>query len=150
MLQQTTIGMSAWLKGLLQTNHLGAIVALSFSLVLSACGGGGGNTTDISAEPGPDGVAPTLTAVTIANSFDSSDKVALGDEILLEFTASESLLKPTVIIGGAVATVSGQHSSWSAVRTMVEADEDGAITFTISFTDVSGVAGVDVTSTTDE
>ena len=149
MLQQTTIGMSAWLKGLLQTNHLGAIVALSFSLVLSACGGGGGNTTDISAEPGPDGVAPTLTAVTIANSFNSSDKVALGDEIVLLFTASESLLKPTVIIGGAVATVSGQHSSWSAVRTMVEADEDGAITFTISFTDVSGVAGVDVTSTTD-
>ncbi len=149
MLQQTTIGMSAWLKGLLQTNHLGAIVALSFSLVLSACGGGGGNTTDISAEPGPDGVAPTLTAVTIANSFNSSDKVALGDEIVLLFTASESLLKPTVIIGGAVATVSGQHSSWSAARTMVEADEDGAITFTISFTDVSGVAGVDVTSTTD-
>ena len=149
MLQQTTIGMSAWLKGLLQTNHLGAIVALSFSLVLSACGGGGGNTTDISAEPGPDGVAPTLTAVTIANSFNSSDKVALGDEIVLLFTASESLLKPTVIIGGAVATVSGQHSSWSAARTMVEADEDGAITFTISFSDVSGVAGVDVTSTTD-
>ena len=149
MLQQTTIGMSAWLKGLLQTNHLGAIVALSFSLVLSACGGGGGNTTDIAAEPGPDGVAPTLTAVTIANSFNSSDKVALGDEIVLLFTASESLLKPTVIIGGAVATVSGQHSSWSAARTMVEADEDGAITFTISFSDVSGVAGVDVTSTTD-
>jgi hypothetical protein len=33
---------------------------------------------------------------------------------------------------------------------MVEADEDGAVTFTISFSDVSGVAGVDVTSTTDD
>ena len=150
MRQQTTVGMSGWLKGLMQTNHLGAIVALSFSLILSACGGGGGNTTDISAEPGPDGVAPTLTAVTISNSFDSSDKVALGDEVLLEFTASESLKKPSVTIGGAAATVSGQHSSWSATRTMVEADEDGAVTFTISFSDVSGVAGVDVTSTTDD
>lgn len=49
MLQQTTVGMSAWLKGFMQTNHLGAILALSFSLVLSACGGGGSNTTDISA-----------------------------------------------------------------------------------------------------
>ncbi len=117
MRQQTTVGMSGWLKGLMQTNHLGAIVALSFSLILSACGGGGGNTTDISAEPGPDGVAPTLTAVTISNSFDSSDKVALGDEVLLEFTASESLKKPSVTIGGAAATVSGQHSSWSATRT---------------------------------
>ncbi|MDA8903583.1 hypothetical protein N9J15_07560, partial [Porticoccaceae bacterium] len=150
MRQQTTVGMSGWLKGLMQTNHLGAIVALSFSLILSACGGGGGNTTDISAEPGPDGVAPTLTAVTISNSFDSSDKAALGDEVLLEFTASESLKKPSVTIGGAAATVSGQHSSWSATRTMVEADEDGAVTFTISFSDVSGVAGVDVTSTTDD
>ena len=114
MLQQTTVGMSGWLKGLMQTNHLGAIVALSFSLVLSACGGGGSNNTDTSPEPGPDGVAPTLTAVTIANSFNSSDKVALGDDILLEFTASESLLKPTVVIGGTEATVEGQHSSWCA------------------------------------
>jgi hypothetical protein len=150
MRQQTTVGMSGWLKGLMQTNHLGAIVALSFSLVLSACGGGGSNNTDTSPEPGADGVAPTLTAVTIANSFDSSDKVALGDDILLEFTASESLLKPTVVIGGTEATVEGQHSSWSATRTMVETDEDGAVTFTISFTDVSGEAGVDVTSTTDD
>ncbi|MDB2481302.1 hypothetical protein OAU08_01585 [Porticoccaceae bacterium] len=150
MRQQTTVGMSGWLKGLMQTNHLGAIVALSFSLILSACGGGGGNTTDFSAEPGPDGVAPTLTEVTIANAFDSSDEVKLGDTVLLEFTASESLMKPTVVISGTQVTVSGQHSSWSAERLMVEGDEDGAVTFTISFTDVSGVAGIDVTSTTDE
>ena len=150
MLQQTTVGMSAWLKGFMQTNHLGAILALSFSLVLSACGGGGSNTTDISAEPGPDGVAPTLTEVTIANGFNSSDEVKLGDTVKLEFTASESLLKPTVVISGTQVTVSGQHSSWSAERVMVEGDEDGAVTFTISFTDVSGQAGVDVTSTTDD
>ncbi len=149
MRQQTTVGMSGWLKGLLQTNHLGAIVALSFSLILSACGGSD-KKTDISPEPGPDGVAPTLTEVTIANGFNSSDEVELGDTVKLEFTASESLMKPTVVIGGTQVTVAGQHSSWSAERTMVEGDEDGVVTFTISFTDVSGQAGVDVTTTTDE
>ncbi|MGB1869187.1 MAG: hypothetical protein ACPHLL_07850, partial [Porticoccaceae bacterium] len=90
MRQQTTVGMSGWLKGLLQTNHLGAIVALSFSLILSACGGSD-KKTDISPEPGPDGVAPTLTEVTIANGFNASDEVELGDTVKLEFTASESL-----------------------------------------------------------
>jgi hypothetical protein len=150
MRQQTTVGMSGWLKGLMQTNHLGAIVALSFSLVLSACGGGGSNNTDTSPEPGPDGVAPTLTEVTIQNDFNASDEVELGDTVLLEFTASESLMKPTVVIGGTEVTVSGQHSSWSATRTMVEGDEDGVVSFTISFTDVSGQAGVDVIYTTDE
>ena len=149
MRQQTTVGMSGWLKGLLQTNHLGAIVALSFSLILSACGGSD-KKTDVSPEPGPDGVAPTLTEVTIANGFNASDEVELGDTVKLEFTASESLMKPTVVIGGTQVTVAGQHSSWSAERTMVEGDEDGVVTFTISFTDVSGQAGVDVTTTTDE
>jgi hypothetical protein len=149
MRQQTTVGMSGWLQGLLQTNHLGAIVALSFSLILSACGGGGDKKVTLT-DPGPDGVAPTLTSVTIANGFNASDEVELGDTVRLEFTASESLLKPTVEIFGSAVTVSGQHSSWSAERTMVEGDEDGAVTFTISFTDVSGVAGTDVTSTTDE
>ena len=156
MRQQTTVGMSGWLKGLMQTNHLGAIVALSFSLILSACGGGGGNTTDISAEPGPDGVAPTLTAVTISNSFTSGDTAALGQTVELEFTASESIQTPTVIIAGEEVSVKGtasggaKTSDWSATRTMVEGDEDGMIEFSISFIDVSGVAGTDVTTTTDE
>ena len=147
MRQQTTLGLSSWFKGLLQTNHLGAIVALSFSLVLSACGGGDNAATP--AEPGPDGVAPTLMSVSIFNSFNASDEVALGDVVKLEFTGSESLLKPTVMIGGTTVTVTGQHSSWSAERTMVEGDTDGDVTFMVSFTDVSGVIGTDVSATTD-
>ncbi len=148
MLQQTTIGMSAWLKGLLQTNHLGAIVALSFSLVLSACGGGGGNTTDIAAEPGPDGVAPTLTKVTLAAVETGLQFAELGSTVKVTFTASESLMKPAVTINGVAVDVDGRDNSWSAARTMNADDVDGEVTFNISFTDVSGVDGEAVSAST--
>ncbi|MCT2533730.1 hypothetical protein N2488_11095 [SAR92 clade bacterium H231] len=148
MRQQTTVGMSGWLKGLMQTNHLGAIVALSFSLILSACGGGGGNTTDISAEPGPDGVAPTLTKVTLAAVETGLQYAELGDTVKVSFTASESLQKPTVTINGVEVDVEGQHNSWSGARTMTADDADGIVAFNISFSDVSGVAGDSVSAST--
>jgi hypothetical protein len=148
MLQQTTVGMSAWLKGFMQTNHLGAILALSFSLVLSACGGGGSNTTDISAEPGPDGVAPTLTKVTLAAVETGLQYAELGDTVKVSFTASESLSKPTVTINGVEVEVEGQHNSWSGARAMTADDEDGMVSFNISFTDISGVAGEAVSAST--
>ena len=49
-----------------------------------------------------------------------------------------------------VAEVSGSVRSWQATREMVESDLDGVIEFSISFSDVSGEAGVDVTTTTDD
>ena len=148
MLSQTTVSSSGWFSRFFETNHLGAVLALSFSLVLSACGGGETKQEEL-VEPGPDGVAPTLTSVSIYNSFNSGDEVKLGQTVELQLTASESLLKPTITIAGTAVEVSGQHSSWSAQRTMGEADVDGVVTFTISFSDVSGTAGVDVTETTD-
>jgi hypothetical protein len=148
MQPQTTVSSSGWLRGLFQTNHFSAILALSFSLILSACGGSGTDSGDLT-DPGPDGVAPALTSVSIFNSFNSGDEVALGQTVKVEFTASESIMRPTVMIHGAEAEVSGQHSSWSAERTMGEADVDGDVTFSISFSDVSGVAGTEVTESTD-
>jgi len=150
MSHHSTLNPTGWFSKILQTNHIGAIFALVFSITLTACGGGGEEPTDIGPEPGPDGVAPTLETVTIFNSFNSSSEVKLGQTVQLDFTASESLMKPTVTIGGMDATVSGQHNSWSAELTMNdETFADGELTFSISFMDVSGVAGVAVTAVTE-
>ena len=150
MSHHSTVNSTGWFKSILQTNHLGAIVALVFSLALTACGGGGDNRKDIGPEPGPDGVAPTLEMVKIYNSFNSSNEVKLGQTVKLDFEASESLMKPTVTIGGMDAAVSGQHYAWSAELTMDdETVADGVLSFTISFADVSGMDGVDVTDVTE-
>ena len=150
MSHHSTLNPTGWFSKILQTNHIGAIFALVFSITLTACGGGGEERTDIGPEPGPDGVAPTLETVTIFNSFNSSSEVKLGQTVQLDFTASESLMKPTVTIGGMDATVSGQHNSWSAELTMSdETYADGELAFSISFMDVSGVAGVAVTTVTE-
>ena len=150
MSHHSTLNPTGWFSKILQTNHIGAIFALVFSITLTACGGGGEERTDIGPEPGSDGVAPTLVSVTMYNQFNDSSEVKLGETVQLDFTASESLMKPTVTIGGLDATVSGQHNSWSAELTMSdETYADGDLTFSISFMDVSGVAGVAVTALTE-
>ena len=142
------------ISGLRHSNHFGAIFALSLSLILTACGGGGKAVTDNApADPGPDGVAPTLLSVSIKQSKTrnaSEDGTAkLGDSISVSFEASEGLMQPEVTIGGFAADVSGKIGDWTAVREMTELDMDGEVTFTISYTDISGVEGVDGTVTTD-
>ncbi|EAS46655.1 hypothetical protein GB2207_03424 [marine gamma proteobacterium HTCC2207] len=138
-----------------QTNHFGAILALSLSLILTACGGGGSTVTDNpAADPGPDGIAPTLLNVSIKQSKTrngSADGTAkLGDSITVTFEASEGLMRPEVTIGGFAADVNGKIGDWTAVREMTELDMDGVVDFTITYTDISGVEGVAGTATTDE
>ncbi|ETN91788.1 hypothetical protein U062_02320 [Gammaproteobacteria bacterium MOLA455] len=143
------------ISGLRQSNHFGAIFALSFSLILSACGGGGNAVTENSlTEPGSDGIAPTLLSVSIKQSKTrngSPDGTAkLGDSITVSFEASEGLMQPEVTIGGFAADVSGKIGDWTATREMTELDMDGMVDFTISYTDISGVEGVVGSATTDE
>ncbi|UVW34244.1 hypothetical protein NYF23_09435 [SAR92 clade bacterium H455] len=143
------------ISGLRQSNHFGAIFALSLSLILSACGGGGNAVTENSlTEPGSDGIAPTLLNVSIKQSKTrngSADGTAkLGDSITVSFEASEGLMQPEVTIGGFAADVSGKIGDWTATREMTELDMDGMVDFTISYTDISGVEGVVGSATTDE
>ena len=135
--------------GLGQSNHFGAIFALSSSLVLAACGGGGNSVTENSlTDPGADGVAPTLISVTMFNEESRFQHAKTGDVVEVSFTASESIQLPTVTIGGLAATVSGSTKSWQAKRTMTAADADGMVAFEISFTDISGEQGTAVTAST--
>ena len=136
---------AGWLSSLSIKKHLGAISALVFSLILSACGGGGGS--DGPSLTAVDG-APTLGTVSIA----SGDKttVTVGDIVTVSVTASEAIQAPSVTIAGTAATaVTGSGESWSAERAMTAADTAGDITFSVSFSDIAGTVGTAVNATTD-
>ena len=150
MRSQVTSNTVGWMSSLFQSSKFGAVCALSFSLVLSACGDGGNSVTDnVAADPaGPDGVAPTLSKVTLAAVETGLQYADLGATVKVSFTASESLSKPTVTINGVEVDVEGQHNSWSGARTMSADDEDGMVSFNISFTDISGTAGEAVSAST--
>ena len=150
MRSQVTSNTVGWMSSLFQSSKFGAVCALSFSLVLSACGDGGNSVTDnVAADPaGSDGVAPTLTSVTLTTVESGLQYAELGETVKVSFTASESLLKPSVTINGVAVDVSGQHNSWSGARTMTADDADGIVTFSVSFTDISGEAGTDVSAST--
>jgi len=125
------------------------------SLILAACGGGGNTVTENTlAEPGSDGIAPTLLSVSIKQSKTreaSADGTAkLGDSISVSFEASEALMQPQVTIGSFAAVVTGKIGDWTAVREMTELDMDGMVDFTISYTDIAGVEGVAGSATTDD
>ena len=135
---------AGWLSSLSIKKHLGAISALVFSLILSACGGGGSDGPSLTAVDG----APTLGTVSIA----SGDKttVTVGDIVTVSVTASEAIQAPSVTIAGTAATaVTGSGESWSAERAMTAADTAGDITFSVSFSDIAGNVGTAVNATTD-
>ena len=151
---QSSVGTVGWFQSFFHAKHFGSVLALSFSLLLAACGGGGSVVTENDLpEPGADGIAPTLTSVSLLQQQEknsSPDGVAkLGQSIKVDFTASEALMLPVVTINGVEATLQGKIGDWSASREMVESDVEGYVTFNISFSDTSGEVGVDVSETTD-
>ncbi|MEZ8132746.1 MAG: hypothetical protein QMC64_03495, partial [Porticoccaceae bacterium] len=152
---QSSVSYVGWFQSFFQAKHFGSVLALSLSLVLAACGGGGNTVTENDlVDPGADGVAPTLTSVSILQQQEknsSPDGVAkLGQSIKVDFTASEALMLPVVTINGVEASLQGKIGDWSASREMVESDVEGYVTFNISFSDTSGEVGVDVSETTDD
>jgi hypothetical protein len=137
--------------GLGQSNHFGAVLALSSSLVLAACGGGNGNSVtenNLSDPAGTDGVAPTLTTVTLTTVESGLQFAKLGETVKISFTASESLMTPSVTINGEEAEVNGGNKSWSATRQMGELETDGMVEFSIAFGDISGETGTAVSAST--
>ena len=136
---------------LARAGFLGALLA-----TLTACGGGSEAviTNNDLTEPTSDGVAPTLETVTIKMSRDRdpkpNGKAKLGQEVQIDFVASEAIMKPSVSINGVPADeVTGNVRTWRAKRAMTEFDLDGDVTFEISFEDTSGEVGVSVSATTD-
>jgi uncharacterized membrane protein YgcG len=141
MRSQVTTGVA----GFFQANHFGAISALLFSIILSACSGGYDNPES------NDYASPSLVEVTVQDAdAPLRDDVVLGGTFLINITSDEAIIAPTVMINGMAAdSVSGSGVSWIASRMMTESDADGEITFNISFMDLNTNPGVDVSTTTD-
>jgi len=129
-------------------SRIGAVLALATVFLLSACDGTGSSSkvTDVSqTEPGKDGVPPVLTVVTIL----PNGIVESGDQVRIDFTASEALMTPVVFVNGVRANVTGKIAEWSARYDITDTDPDGFITFSIAYQDISGELGQAVTATTD-
>ena len=107
-------------------SRIGAVLALATVFLLSACDGTGSSSkvTDVSqTEPGKDGVPPVLTVVTIL----PNGLVEAGDQVRIDFTASEALMTPVVFINGVRADVTGKIAEWSARHDITDTDPDGLV-----------------------
>ena len=150
-------------------NHLCTVVAhdsdadgsVTFSIGFTDANGNAGTavtaTTDSSAVTHDDTV-PTLSAVVLSNNGDSNTRSNDGDTITVTFTGSEALLAtPTCAMAfdGTAATnaesiqYSGANNIWTCTVVAHDSDADGAVTFSLGFSDAGGNAGVAVTATTD-
>jgi hypothetical protein len=99
-----------------------------------------------------DTVAPVLTAATLVSSNATDILAKAGDTVTLSFKANDALQAPTVTLVGKPATVSYDSgtNTWTATHTVAVGDVEGAVTFSIAFSDVAGNAGTTVTATADE
>ena len=136
-------------------SRVGAILAMSGLLLLSACDGKGKSVDEnnLADNFGKDGIPPTLTTVTIKMARDRDPKpngtAKEGQDVRIDIEASEGLKKPTIFINDVEAEVIGSVTKWYAIREMTAADADGMITFSIGFEDISGEVGAPVRATTD-
>src|SRR5205085_8557223 len=92
---------------------------------------------------------PTLTSVSVASNNSTSTFAKPGDVVTLSFSSSETINLPTVTIATHTVTASvTSGNSYTAGYTMLNTDAQGTVPFTINFTNISGVAGATVTTTT--
>ena len=119
---------------------------LFVTLALAACGN---EDITISSDLPKDSVQPSLKSVQAVNKCNYTNVVALDDTILINLTASESIMKPVVSVAGHSVTMSGQHNTWSGefkleeapVRVGDDMSQSIKIPVEISYMDNSGYAG---------
>ena len=91
---------------------------LFVTLALAACGN---EDITISSDLPKDSVQPSLKSVQAVNKCNYTNVVALDDTILINLTASESIMKPVVSVAGHSVIMSGQHNTWSGEFKLEEA-----------------------------
>ena len=155
MLQQHSLKHIVKMFGIFLPNQT-KFAILFLSLVLTACGGTSERTTPL-AEPSADGVAPSLTIKTnedgtpymrdvfakSVNKCNLGQKVAIDQTVLVQVSASESVLAPDVTIAGMSVAMSGTNYTWSGEFDMSQLPADSFvhgdnIPYEISVTDSSG------------
>ncbi|MCP4847639.1 MAG: hypothetical protein GY899_06810, partial [Verrucomicrobiaceae bacterium] len=119
-----------------------------------------GNTgsADTSADSGAvtiDFTAPTLSPVGIATA--GSGNANNGDTVTLSFTANEAIQSPTCTMkdgagntmDNSVSVNEGSSNAWTCAVSTSDSDSNGAMTFSIAFSDDAGNAGTAVTAVSD-
>ncbi|MES2371327.1 MAG: gliding motility-associated C-terminal domain-containing protein [Bacteroidota bacterium] len=96
-----------------------------------------------------DKTAPVLTNVTIASNNADPSRAKVGDIVTLSYTASEPINSSVIALAGfGFGATNTGGNSWKVSYTMRSTDAEGVIPFSISFRDVYGNNGTQVTATT--
>lgn len=136
---------------MLATDNNGII---PFNISYSDIAGNAGiakTTTTNSSTVTYDKTPPTLTSVTIASSNIANPAFAKpGQTVTLNFTASETVSTPVVVVGGFTLAVlpTASPNSYIASYNIASSLPEGEIPFTINFSDQAGNAGTTVTTVT--
>jgi len=100
-----------------------------------------------------DGTNPNLTSVSFSSTNTTDSELAIiGDSLFLDFISDENLLNTSVLIAGVVADTTFEdfgrtpYRSW---RILDGTEDEGFITFNISFSDLVGNIGDTIEITTD-
>ena len=99
-----------------------------------------------------DTLSPTLSSVSISSDNANIALAIPGDTVTISFSSSELLSgPPTVTIDGNAAdnVTDLGLGNYTADRLMQAGDTEGIVSFAINFSDASGNAGTQVTSTSD-
>jgi gliding motility-associated-like protein len=96
-----------------------------------------------------DKTSPLLSTVTVASNNSNTALAKTGDVITVGFVADETIATPTAMIAGHAAAVANTGgNNWTASCTLSVADAEGAVSFSVSCTDLSGNTGATTTATT--
>lgn len=95
-----------------------------------------------------DGSKPVLSSVSIASNNTNTSFAKVGSLVTLSFTASETINPVVTIATHAVTSTAGSNNTYTASYIMTSSDAETIVPFTINFTDLTGNAGTQVTTTT--
>ena len=132
--------------------------AVAFSIAFTDSAGNAGTAESAVTDSSTvtvDNTHPTLTAVGLA--VDNTGNANNGDDVTLTFTASETVGTPTCTFtsGGdamadsSITVANPSGNQWTCVADVADADTDGAVAFSIAFSDSAGNAGTAVSAVTD-
>ena len=100
---------------------------------------------------------PALSSVSIASDNSTNTLAKASDTVTLTFTADEAIGTPVVTFASGNGAIAGNRvtvsnlgdsnaATWNASYAVAATDTDGSVTYSISFSDLTGNAGVAVTS----
>lgn len=93
---------------------------------------------------------PALNSVIITSNNTIPKKAKTGSIVTLTFNVSEPITTPVVAIAGHSPTVTDLgNNNWRAVYTLSAGDTEGQVPFSVNFTDLKGISGISISSTTD-